>query len=163
MKLFSILAISASALNFKDAFNDTSKDRTIATTFDEALGHLETRFRDMELRQIDNSEKILRKSTMRMYRLMKRWSRQPNKQRLGCFIPGMTVPYDTALTPFKKCDVGITLLNDVYVAGWFFAGSNPGSGIPEQCRKFNRRIELEFYNKYVDHFNHLGRPSCDHL
>ena len=97
---------------------------------------------------------------------MKRWSRQPNKQRLGCFVPGMTVPYDTALNPHKKCEVGNTLVNDVHVAAWFFAGSDPASGFPEQCRKFNRRFELEFFVKYLEYFNDYyseGLPSCNHL
>ena len=169
MKLFSILAISVSALDFKHAFNDTFKDRTIATTFDDFLGHLETRHSDMELRQIDNSERFLVKTSRKLYRLMKRWSGQLRKQRLGCFVPGITVPWDTALNPKKTCQVEQTLPTDVVTATNFFAGSDPESGYPEQCEKFQRRLRDGIYKKYTEYFTEYfsvygGPPrACNHL
>ena len=168
MKLFSIFAISASALNFKDAFNDvtndTSKDRTIATTFDEALGHFETRFRDMELRQFDNSERFLVKTTRKMYRLVRRWSRQPNKERLGCFVPGQTVPYDLALNPYAKCAVQNTLMHDVYTAAHFFAkGGDPALGNLGKCQRFVDRLEQEYFFKMYQFFHGKEMPTCEHL
>ena len=167
MKLFSILAISASALDFKDAFNDvtndTFKDRTIATTFDEALGHFETRFRDMELRQFDNSEKLLVKTTRKMYRMLKRWSRQPNKQRLGCFVSGQTVPFDLALDPWKKCAVMPTLLHDVYIAALFFSKNDHTFANLGKCRKFSERLERDYYLKILLYLNGKEMPTCEHL
>ena len=167
MKLISIFAISASALNFKDAFNDNlngvSKDRTIATTFDEALYHLERRFREMELRQFDNSERFLVKTTRKMYRLVRRWSRQPNKERLGCFVPGQTVPYNLALNPYAKCAVQNTLMHDVYTAAHFFAKGGQPMGNLGKCQRFVDRLEQEYFSRMYQFFNGKEMPTCDHL
>ena len=168
MKLFSILAISVTALKFKDVsndnFNHTSKDRTIATTFDEALDHFETRFTDMELRRFDNSERFLVKTTRKMYRLLKRWKNQPSKERLGCIVPGNTVPFDLALDPYKKCAIKETLMHDVYMGAHFFAkGRDPAEGDFGKCQRFVDRLEQEYSYRMWDFFDGKEMPTCEHL
>ena len=71
MKLLSIFAISAGASSFNESFNeafdDVSTMRSEGTTsWDDALTHLKSRYKDLELKQYDTSDRFLRKSTNKL-------------------------------------------------------------------------------------------------
>ena len=168
MKLLSILAISAGAASLNEAFLDGSKMRGfnegVRLNWDDFLAHLRTRYKDLELRQHDNSERFLRKNIMKMVRLMQR--KQEAMQRKGCLHMDSVIPYDMTVNDYNKCNVKETLMNDVMLASIFFLGSDPYDTAmagpehwPEQCEKMISRFEQIFLN-YDTYFFNKEMPFC---
>ena len=167
MKLLSILAISAGAASLNEAFLDGSKMRSFGegqTNWDDFLAHLKTRYKDLELRQYDNSERFLRKSIMKTVRLMQR--KKEAMQRKGCLHMDSVIPYDMSVNDYKKCNWPETLMAEVMVAATFFQGSDPYNTVmagpdhwPEQCRNMNNRFKRIFLS-YPSYFASKETPLC---
>ena len=168
MKLFSILALSASATNLNDAFANVFDDSSVmrsevATDFDGALAVLKTRYKDLKLRQFDNEDKVLKKTTRKMYRFMQR--KKNSMERKGCWVSGVTIPYDYSVDEAKKCNVAQTLMLDIYTSVLFFLGSDPirvEQGViarPKKCWDFRNAYITEFYEVYYPYFEEIDYES----
>ena len=133
MKLFPILAVSVGA---------TSVSST--TTFDDAIALLKARYNDLKLRRVDNSEHLLKKTTRKMARTMRRM--KTRMQNRGCLVNNL--PYDFSLDIKKKCNIAQTLKLDAEAASYFFSASSS-----EYCRRFQRSFVPRYYDKYVEYFD----------
>ena len=163
MKLLSILAISADATSFNEAFNnDVSMLRSVAlnqyiqpptettTSWDDALAILKNRYIDLELEQYDTPDRFLKKSTMKLWRMMK--NKRNRRVRKGCWVSGTKTGWDLSLDAWEKCDYSNTLLEDIQAGVVFFLGDDPmeafmNDQIPEECKRF--------YDKFENHFHQL--------
>ena len=168
MKIFPMLAISAGAASFHSAstfldhpMKNSHNDWRGVTSWDDFLAILRTRYRDLELRQHDNSERFLRKSIMKMVRLMQR--KKEVMERKGCWFSNTEVQYDMSLSDWNMCNIHWTLLADVQEAVTFFFGPEPFTTnrgqVPEHCKGITSRFE-PFFNNYQAYFANKDMPSC---
>ena len=164
MKLFSILALSASATNLNDAFANVFDDSSVmrsevATDFDGALAVLKTRYKDLKLRQFDNEDKVLKKTTRKMYRFMQR--KKNSMERKGCWVSGSQHPFNVVLTEKMKCNIFNTLMIDIVITGWFFLGSDPKNVLPPQCDPIADYLNAKYYLPYTTYFAGKKLPVWD--
>ena len=155
MKLLSIFAISAGASSFNEAFNeaygDVSTMRSEGTSWDDALTHLKRRYKDLELKKYDTSDRFLRKSTNKLWRLMK--NKKIRRERRGCWVSWTRTESDLSLDADEKCNYANTLIADIQAGVIFFLGEDPREAyignkeIPEQC--------TAIYSKFKNHTKKL--------
>ena len=126
MKLLPIFAVSTSA----------------ATSFDDAVSALQSRYNDMGLKRVDNNNKFLKKSVRKLARKMQR--KNSSMSRSGCFVE--SIDYDFTLDIKKKCNIATTLQADAEAAKSFFPGGN------KKCEKFRNSFQTKFIDQYASFF-----------
>ena len=139
MKLLPILAVSTTSA---------------ATTFNDALSALSSRYHDMGLKRIDKLEsyrKFLKRRTRRLPRKMAR--KNISMIRSGCKV--QSIDYDFTLNIKKKCNIAATLKADAEAVKSFFPG-----GSHRKCERFRNSFQREFIDKY-DSFFEGKEVTCE--
>ena len=113
-----------------------------ATSFDDAVSALQSRYSDMGLKRVDSNKNFLKKSARKLARKMQR--KKSSMSRSGCFVE--SVDYDFSLDITKKCNIAATLQADAEAAKSFFPGGN------KKCEKFRNSFQTKFINEYAAFF-----------